>query len=168
MKPSRFVALLLLAFVFGSGSAEVALETGRALKRVRAERATGSAGDLVAVELHDEVGDVIARPRLIAPLGRAARLVLRDPANPELVRLALRIEAAREPSGDVALAYELELPGHALAASGRVWVTPGVEQPLDLGDAAVTATLLTLPVPSAAFDAYVEAQSARQPPPNPI
>ncbi len=165
MKPTRFAALLALAFLFGGGSAEVAVQTGRALSRARAGQEPGSAGDLVALELHGEDGEVIARPRLIAPAGRAAQLVLRDPADPSSVRLAIRVEATRQPDGDISLEYALDLPGRDLSARGKVSVTPGVEQALALGDGgAVKATLLALPVPSAAFDAYLEAEGRRAAP----
>jgi hypothetical protein len=167
MKPRQIAALLVLAFLFGGSSAEVAVQTSRAVARARAQRRR-SVGDLVAFQLLDEDGQVIARPRLIAPLGRAAHLVLRDPLDPETIQLALHIEAAREASGDILLDYALELPGRSVTASGKVSVTPGVERALALGDGPVTGTLLALPVPSAAFDAYLEAEGARHPPPHAI
>ncbi len=162
MKPGRLVALLLLAFLFGGGTAEVAVQTGRAIARAMAEREVGTAGDLVALEVHGQDGELIARPRLIAVAGRPAQLVLLDPENPSLVRLALRVEAAREPSGDIALDWSLELPSRELSASGKTSVTPGIEQALALGD--VTAKVLALPVPSAAFDAYIEAEGLKSAP----
>jgi hypothetical protein len=163
MNATRIAALLLLAFLFGGSSAEVAVQTGRALKRARADRQVGSAGDLVAFEVHGEDGETIANPRLITPIGRPAHLVLRDPSNPERVRLSLRVETVREPSGDVVIDYALELPALELATSGRLSVTPGVEQALDLGGS-LTGTLLALPVPSAAFEAYLESDGLRAPP----
>jgi hypothetical protein len=51
------------------------------------------------------------------------------------------------------------MPGEDLVSRGRVSITPGVEQRLELGDQ-LTATLLTIPVPSAAFDAYLESERA--------
>jgi hypothetical protein len=168
MSPRRVVALLVLAFLSGGGSAEVAVQTSRAVARARAEHQVGSAGDLVAVELLDEDGQLFARPRLIAPIGRAAHLVLRDPSNPDEVRLSLRVETAREPHGDILLAYALELPSRSISTSGRLSMTPGVEQAVELGDGAMTARLLALPVPSAAFDAYVEAGGVRRSQPNAI
>ncbi len=164
MKPVRIAAVLFLAFLVGSGSAEVAVQTGRALKRARAEREVGSAGDLVALEVLGEDGAVVARPRLIAPPGRPAQLLLRDAADPGLVRLALRVETTREPSGDIALEYAIEAQGMSGAATGRVSVSPGVEHALDLGDAPLRVTLLALPVPSAAVAAYLEAEGARRAP----
>ena len=168
MRPRQITALLVLAFLFGGSSAEVAVRTSRAVARARAERHIGSVGDLVAFQLLDEDGQVIARPRLIAPLGRTAHLVLRDPLDPQTIQLALHVEAAREASGDILLDYALELPGRSVSASGKVSVTPGVERVLALGDGPVTGTLMALPVPSAAFDAYLEAEGARRPPPHSI
>ena len=76
--------------------------------------------------------------------------------------MALRIEAAREPSGDIELRWALWIPERALSARGRVSVTPGVEQELPIGDGGLVASVLALPVPSAAFDAYLEAEGARR------
>lgn len=166
MTASRIPALLLLAFLFGGSSAEVAVRTSRALARARAEREVGSAGDLVAMEVRDEVG-TIARPRLVAPVGRPVQLTLRDPLEPDRVRLHLRVEATRDPAGDVLVEYALEIPARAINALGKVTVTPGVEHTLTLGDGRLVATLLTLPVPSAAFDAYLEADRLRHAPPDP-
>ncbi|HET9595992.1 MAG TPA: hypothetical protein VFP65_10445 [Anaeromyxobacteraceae bacterium] len=163
MKLSRTVAVLLLAFLFGGSSAEVAVQTKRALDRHRAAEEDGAAGELVALEIQRPDGEVVARPRLIATPGRSARLELRDPEHPNAVRLSLRIQTSREPSGDVEIAWDLSMPGEALQCSGRVSMTPGVERPLDLGDHPLTAVLLALPVPSAAFDAYLDAErSARR------
>ncbi len=162
MKPGRLLPLLLLAFLFGSGSAEMAVQTSRAIARAKAEREVGTAGDLVSLEVAGLDGELIARPRLIAVAGHPAQLLLLDPENPSLVRLALRVETAREPSGDIALDWSLQLPSRELSASGRTSVTPGVEQAVALGN--VTAKLLALPVPSAAFDAYIEAEGLRSAP----
>jgi hypothetical protein len=159
MKAYRAIAVVLLAFLLGGSSAEVAVRTHRVLHRARAvDPSEGQGGDLVALEFRDGEGSVIARPRLIAPPGRAAHLVLRDPVNPRRVRLSLRVEATREPSGEVSVDYQLSLPGEALIGSGRVSAIPGVETALDLGDQPISATLLTLPVPSAAFDAFLAAE----------
>jgi hypothetical protein len=165
VRASRIPALLLLAFLFGGSSAEVAVQTSRVLARAIADRQVGSAGDLVALEVRDDTG-TIARPRLVAPLGRPVQLTLRDPLEPDRVRLHLRVEAIREPAGDVSVEYTLEIPARSLAALGRVTVTPGVEHTLALGEGALVATLLTLPVPSAAFDAYLEADRLRHAPPD--
>lgn len=163
MKPARVATLLLLAFLCGGGSAEVAVRTSRAVARARAEREIGSSGHLVAIELRGEGGEVIASPRLIAPPGRTAQLVLRDPLRPDTVRLTFKVDAVREPSGEVALDYALSVPDRDLTRSGRLSMTPGVEQPIDLGDGALSATILALPVPSAAFEAFLEGEAASRP-----
>lgn len=155
MKLTRAVATILLAFLFGGSSAEVAVQAHRALHQRAPEM--GAAGDLVALEVRDGEGEIVARPRLIAAPGRPARVVLRDPLD-QTVRLELRVEATREPSGEVSLDYQLSIPAEDLACSGRLAATPGVEHALDLGGAPLTATLITLPVPSAAFEAYLEAE----------
>jgi len=162
MKPLRLTALLVGAFLFGGGSAEVVVRTKAAVERARADREIGSAGQLVSLELHDGDGVLIARPRLIAAAGRRAELLLHDPLRPDDVRVAFRVEATREPSGDIALDYALWLPDRAVSARGKVQLTPGVEQAIALGDGQVIATWLAMPVPSAAFDAWLEAQEARR------
>jgi hypothetical protein len=156
MKTHRAVAIVLLSFLLGGSSAEVAVQTRRALHQ-RPHPAAGDGGDLVALELRDEDGAVIARPRVIAPHGKAAHLILRDPRDPRRVRFTFRVEATREASGDVSLDYELGFPGEEPLA-GRLSATPGVEQALAMGDRPVSVTLLTLPVPSRAFDAFLEAE----------
>jgi len=161
IKPGRTAVLLMLAFLFGGGSAEVAVRTHRAIERARAEREVGGAGQLVALELTDSDGDVVARPRLIAPRGKPAELVLHDPSRPDEVRLAFRVEAVREPSGEIALRYALWLPQRALAARGKLSLTPGVEERVTLADGSV-ATWLAVPVPSAAFDAFLEGEATRR------
>ncbi len=168
MRPRQIAALLVLAFLFGGSSAEVAVQTSRAVKRARAVRQVGSVGDLVAFQLLDQDGQVIAHPRLIAPIGRPAHLVLRDPMDPQTIQLALHVEAAREAGGDVVLDYALEMPGRSVSASGKVSLTPGVERALALGDGAISGTLMALPVPSAAFDAYLEAEIGKRAAPHAI
>lgn len=168
MKPARFAALLLLAFAFGGGSAEVAVRTQQALEKARAEREIGSAGQLVSLELTDADGDLVAHPRLICPAGKTAELVLHDPLDPEDVRLTFRVAATREPSGEIGLDWTLWVPERAVATSGRLSLTPGVEQAVQLGDGALLATWLAVPVPSAAFDAFLEAEQARRPGAKPI
>jgi hypothetical protein len=157
MNPSRAVAVVLLCFLLGGSSAEVAVRTHRALQ---ARTETGASGDFLALEVRGGGGELLARPRLIAAPGRPAHLVLRDPDDPERVRLELRVEATHEPSGVVSVDYQLLIPGEELACSGRLSATPGVEHALDLGDGPVVATLLTLPVPSPAFDAWLEEERA--------
>ncbi len=61
----------------------------------------------------------------------------------------------------------LEIPACAVAALGRVTATPGVKNTLALGDGSLEATLVTLPVPSAAFDTYLEGERLRYAPPDP-
>jgi hypothetical protein len=162
----RSVAPLVLsaAFLAGAGSAEVALRTHEAIERVEGEREVGAAGQLVQLEISGPGGEVLARPRLIAPAGRTAQLVLHHPERPDEVRLALRVEAVREASGDIAIDYALWLPDRAIAATGKLSLTPGVEQATDIGDGALVASFLAVPVPSAAFDAYLEVEAARSGP----
>jgi hypothetical protein len=160
MKLTRAVAILLLSFLAGGSSAEMAVQTHRAL--AHRTPAMGSAGDLVALELRDGDGELLARPRMLAVPGKLAHLVLRDPENADRVRLDLRVATTREPSGEVSLDYSVSVGGEPERHSGRIWATPGVEYALDLGDRPMTATLLTLPVPSAAFDAFLEAERARR------
>lgn len=159
MKVGRVCLLLLAAFLVGGASAEVAIRTHAAVERVRTEREIGAAGQLVLLELVGVDGEVVARPRLIAPIGKAAELVLHDPSNPEAIRLVFRVEASREPTGEISLDYELWIPERAFASKGRLSLTPGVEQAVSL-DGAVIATWLALPVPSAQFDAFLEAERA--------
>jgi hypothetical protein len=157
-RPVRIAGLLASAFAVGGASAEVVVRTHDAIERVRAEREIGAAGQLVALELAETGGAVLARPRLIAPTGRAAELFLHDPAQPDVVRLAARIEAVREPSGFITLDYTLRIPGRDVIASGRVSLTPGVEHQVELADGELVATWVAVPVPSAAFDAFLEGE----------
>ena len=164
LRTSRIALLLVGAFLVGGGSAEVAVRTHAAIERVRQEREIGSAGQLVVLELAAPGGEVIARPRIIAPVGRAAEVVLHDPADPDSVRLAFRVEAVREASGDIALDYALWVPERAIAETGKLSLTPGVERAVGIGDGTLVASWLAVPVPSAAFDALLEAEAARQVP----
>lgn len=160
--PASVALVLGAAFLVGAGSAEVAVRTHDAVERVRHDREVGGAGQLVQLQIMRPDGEVLARPRLIAPAGKVAELVLHDPARPGEIRLAFRVEATREPSGDIALDYALWLPDRAFATRGKVQLTPGVEQAMPLADGQVIATWLAMPVPSAAFDAWLEAQEARR------
>ncbi len=164
LRIGRVVLLLSGAFVLGGGSAEVAVRTHAAIERVRQEREIGAAGQLVMLEIAAPDGEVIARPRIIAPIGKAAEVVLHEAGDPEAVRLAFRVEAMREPSGDISLDYTLWVPQHAIAERGKLSLTPGVEQAIALGDGALVASWLAVPVPSAAFDALMEAEAARRSP----
>ena len=161
-KMARVGILVLSAFLVGGASAEVAVRTHEAISRARAEREVGAAGQLVALELRDPSGEVVARPRIIAPVGKAAEVVLHEPGEPGAVRIAFRVEAVREPTGDIALAYALWVPGHDVKASGTMQLTPGVEQRISLADGALVATWLAVPVPSAALDAYLESEAAQR------
>jgi hypothetical protein len=163
LRTGRVVLVLTAAFLLGGGSAEVAVRAHAAVERVRQQREIGAAGQLVMLEIAAPDGEVIARPRIIAPVGKAAEVVLHDAADPEAVRLAFRVEAVREPSGDIALDYTLWVPERAISESGKVSLTPGVEQAIALGDGAIVASWLAVPVPSAAFDALMEAEAARRP-----
>jgi hypothetical protein len=157
----RAAGLIALAFAVGGASAEVAVRTHHAIHRARVERQVGAAGQLVALQLTDAFGAVVARPRVIAAAGRAAEVVLHEPGDPESVRLAFRVEASREASGEIALDYALWVPGRDVKAAGRVSLSPGVERSVELGDGALVATWLAVPVPSAAFDAFLETEQAR-------
>ena len=160
-KTLRVAALLSSAFVLGGSSAEVAIRTHHALERAKAEREVGSAGQLVELSLTDGEGHVVAKPRFIAPVGRPSELVLHDPTDPERIRLWLRVEASREPTGEIALDYTLRIPDRDVALTGKLRLTPGVQEAVDLDDGGeIVATWFALPVPSAAFDAYLEAQAA--------
>ncbi|HEX9053063.1 MAG TPA: hypothetical protein VF841_21220 [Anaeromyxobacter sp.] len=161
---SKVALLIVSAFLVGSGSAEVAVRTHAALERVRAEREIGAAGHLVVLELSGPDGEVIARPRVIAAAGKPTELVLHDPGDPDAVRLAFRVQATREPSGEITLAYALYVPERALSQRGRLSLTPGVEQQIDIGDGVLVASWLAVPVPSAAFDALMEADGQRRSP----
>ena len=156
MTRRRLPLTLALAFIVGGGSAEVAVRTKAALDRAREEREMGSVGNLIELTLRDANGDIVARPRAIAPKGRSSTYLLKDPGNPERALLAWHFEAMREADGGVSLEYELSVPEHRLNASGRLTLTPGVEQHVPLGDGTIVASFFALPVPSKAFDAYLE------------
>lgn len=159
-KVARVGLMLTSAFLVGGASAEVAVRTHGAISRARAEREQGSAGQLVALELRDPTGEVLARPRIIAQAGKPAEVVLHEPGDPGTVRVAFRVEAVRDATGDIALAYELWVPGHDVKATGTMQLTPGVEQRIALADGALVASWLAVPVPSAALDAYLEGEAA--------
>ena len=158
MRPRRLALILSLAFLLGGGSAGVAVQTKRAIDRARAEHDVGSVGHLIELTLWSPEGEIIASPRLIAPRGKSGKLLLMDPSDPERIRLALRFEAARQLDGDVALDYELKLPSHALDANGTLSLTPGVDKEVPLENSSLQARIFVLPVPSPAFDAYLESR----------
>jgi hypothetical protein len=161
---SKVALLLVSAFLVGSASAEVAVRTHAALERVRVEREIGAAGQLVVLQLSGPDGEVIARPRVIAQAGKTTEVVLHDAGDPNAVRLAFRVRATREPSGEIALAYALYVPERALSQRGRLSLTPGVEQQVEIGRGMFVASWLAVPVPSAAFDALMEADAQRRSP----
>jgi hypothetical protein len=164
LRPPTVALVIAAAFLAGAGSAEVAVRTRDAIERVRYEREIGAAGQLVQLEISAPGGEVLARPRLIAPAGRTAQLVLHDPERPDEVRLALRVEAVREPSGFISLDYALWMPERAVVTRGKLSLTPGVEHATEIGDGTLVASFLALPVPSAAFDAYLEGEASRRSP----
>jgi hypothetical protein len=161
LRKGKIALLLSGAFAVGGASAEVAVRARAAVERVEHDREIGAAGQLVVLEIAGPGGEVIARPRIIAPVGKAAGLVLHDPADPEAVRVAFRVEAVREPNGEIALDYVLWMPEHKIAQQGRLCLTPGVEQAIDLGHGTLVASWLAVPVPSAAFDALMGARTTR-------
>lgn len=163
-RPGKVALLLTAAFLLGGASAEVAVRTHAAIERVRQERVVGAAGQLVVLQLQGADGEVIARPRVIAPAGKPTELVLHDPGDPAAVRLAFRVAATREPSGEIALDWTLYLPERAISERGRLSLTPGVEQQIEFADGALVASWLAVPVPSAAFDALMEAEAQRRSP----
>ncbi len=162
MKATRVAVVLLFSFMIGGSSAELAVQTKRALARQTADReqpaqAEGAAGELVALQIQRDDGAVVARPRLIASPGRPAQLLLRDPEHPDRVRLALRVETSRQASG-LRVEYLLTIPAEELVCRGSVLMTPGVERRLDLGRRPLSATLVAMPVPSAAFEAFLRSE----------
>lgn len=161
-RTSKVALLLAAAFLVGGASAEVAVRTHAVIDRARQEREIGAAGQLVVLAVTAPDGEVIARPRVIAPAGKATQVVLHDPAEPGAVRLVFRVEATREPSGEIALDYALYLPERAISKRGRLSLTPGVEQQVELADGALVASWLAVPVPSAAFDALMEAEAVQR------
>jgi hypothetical protein len=166
LRPRSAALVITAAFLVGAGSAEVAMRTHTALERVRLEREVGAAGQLVQLEISAPGGEVLARPRLIAASGRTAHLVLHRADRPDEVSLTLRIEAVRDHSGYITVDFALWLPEQAISAKGKLSLTPGVEQATEIGDGALVASFLAVPVPSAAFDAYLEGESTRRVPGN--
>lgn len=159
MKHARVAAILLLAFLFGGSSAEVAIQVKHAMTSP-SPVADAPVGELVALEIHRDDGELVARPRVIAAPGRAAFLELRDPENPGKLRLTLRVETSRRPSGDIAVKYELSIPAENVFTRGKVSLLSGQELRLDMGDKQLVATLQAIPVPSSDFDAFLDAERA--------
>ncbi len=159
LRAGRVLAILSSAFLLGGASAEVAVRTHAAVSAVEKDRQRGAAGELVALELRTADGSVIATPRLIAAGGKPARLVLHAPGRPEDVLLSFRVQTARQRGGLIKLRYELSFPERSMIENGDVWLMPGVRQAMPLHGELV-ATWLAVPVPSDAFDRYLEAQRA--------
>ena len=150
----KVAALLSSAFLLGGASAEVA---------VRAREATrqrGVAGELVALKLTRPDGSVVAQPRLIAAAGKSARLVLHPPGRPDDVKVSFRVSVARQLGDVIALDYELFLPDESVFSHGRLHLSPGVQQAIQLPDGELLATWLAVPFPSAQFDDYMKAERA--------
>lgn len=158
LRMGRVAALLVGAFLVGGASAEVAVRTHAAVEAVRREREKGAAGELVALKLTTPDGSVVAHPRLIAPAGKPALLLLHAPGRPDEILMSFRVETDRQADGAIALRYELALPDRSLLAQGRVRLTPGVKQAIPLPDGELVATWLAVPIPSDAFDAFLESE----------
>jgi hypothetical protein len=158
----RAIAVLAVAFLVGAASTE-------GVVRLRAEQAQvpapgdGAVGDLVSFEVRSEDGATIARSRLVSPGGKLASVTVRDPADPASVRMVLRVTTTREASGSVCVNYAVQIPELSLTRSGRVWVKPGVESTLPIGHDLV-AVFTALPVPSRAFDRFIESERAHRAP----
>ena len=168
LRAGRVALLLSSAFLVGGASAEVAVRTRATVDHVRRDRELGSAGELVALQLTGPDGEVVAQPRLIAPAGKAAELVLHQPGRPGAVRVAFRVAAVRQASGRISLDYELWIPEHDVVTRGRICLAPGVKQAIPLPQGELVATWLAVPVPSAQFDEYLESErAARRSPPEP-
>jgi hypothetical protein len=159
-RSGRVVAVLVGAFAVGGASAEVAVRTRAAVEQVKRERERGAAGELVALRLTGPDGAVVAQPRLIAPAGKPARLILHPPGRPDEILMSFRVEVARQAGGLLSVHYELSLPDHALLANGYLRLSPGVKQAIHLPQGDLVATWLAVPFPSAQFDKYLEMERA--------
>lgn len=158
MRTLRAIAILSIAFLVGAGSAEVAVRS----KGPGTGTDPAPVGNFVSLELRSE-GATIARSQLVSPLGKPAKMILRDAADPRTVRMVLSVSTAREASGSVCVDYSLLIPDLDVARTGRVSVKPGVEQTLALGPD-LMAVWKAVPVPSRAFDDWVRAERARKTP----
>lgn len=158
----RVVAVISTAFIVGGASAEVAVRTRAAVNVERRDREQGTAGELIALKLTAPDGSVVAQPRLIAPAGKPARLVLHAPGRPEEILMSFRVEVARQTSGLVFLRYELTLPDRSVHSRGSLRLLPGVRQAIHLPQGELVATWLAMPVPSTQFDNYLESERARR------
>jgi hypothetical protein len=156
----RIALVLSSAFVVGGASAEVAVRTRDAVQQVQQERRAGAAGELVALRLTGPNGEVLAEPRLIAPAGKTAELVLHYPGRPDDVRLAFRIQSARQGPGKIGLRYSVWVPERDLSAAGELSLAPGIQRDIALRGGEITASWLAVPFPSPEFDAWMAAQRA--------
>lgn len=164
MKTLRVIAIIASAFLVGAGSAEVAFQSGvGAGARPGDARSDGTLGEMISFEVRSDEGTTIARSRLVSPEGKAASVVVHDPADPAAVRMILRVSTARSASGNVCVNYAVRIPELDVVRSGRVWVQPGVEQALPIGHDLV-AVFTAVPVPSKAFDEWVRSERARKAP----
>jgi len=169
LRPSelgRIALVLSSAFIMGGASAEVAVRTHAAVAQVEQDRAAGASGELVALRLTGPDGEVLAEPRLIAPTGKAAELVLHYPGRPVDVRLAFRVQSARHAQGTIGLKYAVWVPERDLSAAGELSLAPGVRHDVALDTRSagqITASWIAVSFPSPEFDAYMQAQRlARQ------
>lgn len=153
----RVVAILSSAFLVGGASAEVAVRTHAAVEAERRDREAGVAGELISLKLTAPDGSIVAQPRLIAPAGKPARLVLHPPGRPDQFLMSFRVEVAHQ-GGLVFLRYELTLPDRAVHSHGSLRLLPGVQQAIPLPQGELVATWLAVPVPSTQFDAFLEAE----------
>jgi hypothetical protein len=156
----RVAAVLSSAFLVGGASAEVAVRTHAAVEAERRVRATGAAGELISLELTTPDGSIVAQPRIIAPAGKAARMVLVAPGKPDECLMSFRVEVAHQQGGLVFLRYELTLPDRAVHSHGSLRLLPGVKQAIPLPQGELVATWLAVPVPSAQFDDFLATERA--------
>jgi hypothetical protein len=160
IRVGKVAAVLASAFVFGGASAEVAVRARAAVEQERQAREHGAAGELVSLKLTRPDGSVVAQPRLIAAAGRPARLVLHAPGRPDEVKVSFRVQVARQLGNVIALDYELVLPDESIFSHGRLHLSPGVQQAIQLPQGELVATWLAVPFPSAEFDAFIESERA--------
>lgn len=158
----QVAVVLSAAFLVGGASAEVAVRTKAAVDHERRDREQGAAGELIALKLTAPDGSVVAQPRLIAPTGKPARLVLHAPGKPDEILMSFRVEVARQTGGLVFLRYELTLPDRSVHSRGSLRLLPGVRQAIQLPQGELIATWLAMPVPSTQFDDYIEAERTRR------
>ncbi len=162
MRALRVIAILAVAFLVGAASTEGVVRF-RAARASEGRAAEGSVGDLVAFEIRSEDGATIARSRVVSPTGRVSSVTVRDPGDRSSVRMLLRVTTSREASGSVCVNYAVQVPELALSRTGRVWVKPGEESTLPLGHDLV-AVFTAMPVPSRAFDQFIESERAHRAP----